>query len=92
MSNAVAKALKKAVRLAGGQTALAEKVNERVKGTGVKPITQAHVWNWLFRDKRVPGEYGIPIEDVIHGEVTRHELCPTVFGDGRSSQNAEARA
>lgn len=90
----IVKALDRAVELAGGQTALAKKVSERVKGTGVNPITQSHVWNWLNRDRKVPGEYGIPIEEVVGGKVTRHELCPTVFGPGRAprSKQAEARA
>lgn len=92
MSEAVVKALKKAVKLAGGQTALSEKVNERVKGTGVKPISQGQVWNWLYRDKKVPGEYALPIEEIVEGKVTRFQLCPLVFGKSAPPSQAEARA
>lgn len=92
MNNAVVKALDRAVKLAGGQTALANKVNEIVKGTGVKPITQRHVWNWLHRDRKVPAEYAIPIEKVVDRKIYCHQLCPTVFEKIRFSRPALAEA
>lgn len=64
-------ALKRAVEIAGGQTALA-------KALGVQ---QAHVWNWLNRDKVLPGEYAIPIERATGGQVTRQELRPDLYPD-----------
>lgn len=60
-------ALKRAVEIAGGQTALAKKLG----------ITQARVWNWLNRDKVLPGEFAIPIERVTG--VTKHELRPDLY-------------
>lgn len=79
MSKPIVKALKRAVKLAGGQTELAAKVNETVNGTGIKKINQQHIWNWINRDKKVPAEYGIPIENSVEGQVTCESLCPTVF-------------
>lgn len=86
MGNESRKALQRAVELAGGQTELARKVNERLLHADVAPIKQSHVWNWLNREgAQIPGEYGIPIEQAVadkdaKGEVTRHRLCPHVFG------------
>ena len=65
------KALENAIQLAGGQTQLARRLGGSVK--------QAYIWNWLNRDKRVPGEYVIPIEKAVDGKVTRHELRPDLY-------------
>ena len=62
-------ALEKAVELAGGQTALAESI-------GVK---QTHIWNWLNRDKRVPAERVIAVEQATDGRVSRHSLRPDIY-------------
>jgi DNA-binding transcriptional regulator YdaS (Cro superfamily) len=61
------KALEEAIRIAGSQSALARLV-------GVK---QAHVWNWLYRDKRVPAEYVLLIEKATG--VSRHLLRPDIY-------------
>lgn len=53
----------------GSQSALA-------RALGVK---QAHVWNWLNRDKRLPAEYCLKIEQATGGQVTRHDLRPDIF-------------
>lgn len=66
-----AEALERAVELAGGQTALATSI-------GVK---QTHVWNWLNRDKRVPAERVIAVEQATNGRVSRHELRPDIYPD-----------
>lgn len=68
-------ALQRAVDLAGGQTPLAEKLSELMD----RPIRQAHVWNWLHRDRRIPGEVCIPIERATGGRVTRSELRPDLY-------------
>jgi len=60
-------ALKNAVALAGGQTALARLI-------GVK---QAHVWNWL-QTGRVPAERCIQIEKATHGAVLCEDLRPDI--------------
>ena len=60
-------ALEKAVEAVGGQTALATAV-------GVK---QTHIWNWLNRDKRVPAERVIAVEQATG--ISRHELRPDIY-------------
>ena len=60
--------LAKAVEVAGGQTALAEKI-------GVK---QQLVWHWLYRRPGgVPAEYVLPIERETG--VSRHDLRPDIY-------------
>jgi len=61
--------LKRAIRITGGQSALA-------RGLGVK---QGQVWNWLNRDGLVPGGKAIPIEKLTNGEVTRYQLRPDLY-------------
>ncbi len=75
------KALERAVKLAGGQTALARQLSQfmRLK----KPLKQAHIYNWLYRDKTTPYRYVIPIEKLLDGKVTRHQLRPDVYPDGQ---------
>ncbi len=68
-------ALKKAVRIAGGQAKLAAKLTE-LMGRSIK---QAHVWNWLNRDNAIPAEYCVPVERAVDGGVTRYDLRPDVF-------------
>jgi DNA-binding transcriptional regulator YdaS (Cro superfamily) len=66
-------ALQKAVRVAGGQAALA-------KAIGVKP---QHVWNWLNRDKRAASNKCAAIEAATQARgdtVSRHHLRADVFG------------
>lgn len=62
-------ALKRAVRIAGGQTALARLIHRK----------QAHIWNWLNVSKRVPAEAVLAIEDAVSGQVTRFELRPDIY-------------
>lgn len=62
--------LERAVHLTGGQSALARKLN----------VKQAHVWNWLNRDRQVPAEHVLAIENATGGEVSRFDLRPDVFG------------
>jgi len=45
-------ALIEAVKLAGGQSALAEKLS----ALAPSPVSQARVWNWVNRDQRAPAE------------------------------------
>lgn len=64
------KALKRAVAIAGSQSALAELI-----GT-----TQSQVWYWLNEAvKGVPAEVCPKIEDVTNGKVTCRDLRPDVF-------------
>lgn len=68
------KALERAIEIAGGQTALAQRIGP--------PIKQAHVWYWLNRsDGVVPAEHCAAIEEATDGEITRHDLRPDIFGE-----------
>ena len=61
--------LEKAVEIAGSHAELARRIGKK----------QAHVWNWLHRDKEVPAEAVIPIETATAGQVTRQQLRPDLY-------------
>lgn len=61
--------LERAVRLAGGQRALA-----RLCQTSQTRINQC-----LHRNKKLPAELVLPIERAVGGAVTRHELRPDLY-------------
>ena len=63
-------ALQEAIEKASSQAALARSIAE-LSG---KPCKQAHVWNWLHRDKRVPPQFAPFIEQATG--VSRARLCP----------------
>ena len=65
------KSLEKAIRLAGGQTAVA-------RACGVK---QQHVWYWLRKAHRWPAEHVITLCDLTGGVFKRQDLRPDVFGE-----------
>jgi len=69
------KALNEAVKLAGGQAALARAMQNR----GRINVRQQHIWKWLQKG-RVPAEYAMTIEGITGGAVTRYDLRPDVFG------------
>ena len=63
-------ALRRAIELCDGQSALARKI-------GVK---QSVVWYWLEKAKRgVPAEYCSLIEEATAGAVVRHDLRPDLY-------------
>lgn len=62
--------IQKAVRLAGSQTALANRLK----------VTPQSVQKWVSQGY-APGERCRAIESELNGEVTRYELNPCVFGD-----------
>ena len=62
-------ALQRAVAIVGSQSALARKLG----------LKQAHVWNWLNKAKRVPGEAVLAIEAATEGKVKRTELRPDLY-------------
>ena len=65
-------ALKAAVDLVGSQSALARLIGGKVK--------QAHVWNWLNMQKRVPAEHVLAIEQAVAKKISRYELRPDIYG------------
>lgn len=70
--------LQSAVILAGGQSALARKIGK----------SQAHIWWWLNRAKRVPAESVGAIEAATG--ISRAALRPDLFGQESVIQHPEA--
>lgn len=75
-------ALEEAIHIIGGQAALARKLG----------LKQGHIWWWLYRSKKVPAEYAIPIEELTLRQVTRYRLCPKVFGSPPRGQKRRVEA
>jgi DNA-binding transcriptional regulator YdaS (Cro superfamily) len=63
--------LQRAIRIAGGQAALA-----RACGGNCR---QQHVWNWVHRDRKIPAEFVLAIERATGGLVTRYQLRPDIY-------------
>lgn len=64
----MSEALQRACEAAGGQKALADRIN----------TSQSQIWYWLKRSKKgVPGEFVLPIEQATG--VPRHELRPDIY-------------
>lgn len=63
------KPLEKAIAEVGSQAELARRIGKK----------QAHIWNWLNRDKCVPAEAVLLIEQATGGKITRHELRPDLY-------------
>jgi DNA-binding transcriptional regulator YdaS (Cro superfamily) len=59
-------ALKEAVRIAGGQTALGKAIGK----------SQAHVSNWIAK-RKLPAEMVLPVERATG--VSRHDLRPDIY-------------
>lgn len=67
-------ALHRAVKIAGGQTAMSEKLGVR----------QSLVWYWLKKSKRgVAPEYVAPLERLTG--ISRSELRPDLFSDSKDT-------
>lgn len=60
-------ALQRAIKVAGSQAELARRIGKK----------QAHVWNWLNRDKRVPAEAVLAVESATG--VSKSELRPDLY-------------
>lgn len=71
-------AIKKAVTIKGGQSKLANDL-------GVSPQM---VWQWVNDLRPVPAKYAIKIEQVTKSAVSRHDLCPDVFGPAPTKKRA----
>lgn len=71
------KPIEVAVKLVGGQKALASKIAY----PDGKKVQQGHVWNWIHRGTPVTDKLCIPIEEATAGAVTRYDLRPDVFGE-----------
>lgn len=72
--------LKKAVSLAGGQSALVSKLKD-LNPDKYEKMRQGHIWKWLNKSlSPVPPDYCVlDIEQVLDGEIQRHELRPDLY-------------
>lgn len=61
--------IEKAVRIAGGQAALARGCE----------TSQPRIWQCIHRNQRIPADLVLPIERATCGQVTRHELRPDLY-------------
>lgn len=62
-------ALKKAVDLAGGQSALGRMIGRDQKA----------IWAWLNTTQKVPAEDVLKIEEAVKGKINRYDLRPDVY-------------
>jgi DNA-binding transcriptional regulator YdaS (Cro superfamily) len=76
-------ALARAIDIVGSQAELAARLREIKKNPRIK---QAHVWNWLNRDKKVPADMVLAIEEAAGTDeetkrprVARHELRADIY-------------
>lgn len=70
--------LNEAVKLAGGQVALANGIKARFPAS---KVSQAHVWKWLNRAncEVPPAEYVIAIAETINWQLRPHDLRPDIY-------------
>lgn len=86
-------ALSRAVKIAGGQVALAAAIRARMTDS---KVTQAFVHKWLNsksqRGRVPPAEYCRAIEAATGGQITRYDLRPDVFGDNPQHETQQEAA
>ena len=82
-------ALERAVSIAGGQSALAKKINSLVPDK--IQVKQQNIWAWLNKSGTVPAEYAIPIELATGGQVKRHEIRPDIYPEAAATCRARLR-
>jgi DNA-binding transcriptional regulator YdaS (Cro superfamily) len=68
-------ALLSAIALCGGQAALARMLSAAL---GAK-ISQQRIWNAAHRDRTLPAEWCLSIEQATGGQVSRHDLRPDLY-------------
>jgi hypothetical protein len=60
----------------GNKTALANRLRGEIPNS---KISQAHINNWLLRDKKIPPEWVIPLSRVSNWEVTPHAINARLY-------------
>lgn len=79
-------ALIEAVKLATGQSALADKLS----ALAPSPVSQARVWNWVNRDQRAPAEM-CPLIERLTGVVCERLRPDVDWGYLRNGASTEAK-
>jgi len=76
-------ALKEAIKVAGGQTALAKKLTILGRQTGLleknKSVSQKSVNSWVNRHKKSPAKYVHLIACAVDNKVTANQLRPDLY-------------
>ena len=68
-------ALTHAIALCGGQAGLA-----RLLSAGKdRKVSQQRIWNALHRDRTIPADWCLGIEEATGGKVSRHALRPDLY-------------
>lgn len=76
-------ALAAAVKIASGQSSLAEKLS----ALAPQPVSQARVWNWINRDQRAPAEM-CPLIERVTGVVCERLRPDVDWGYLRAGSSA----
>lgn len=80
MSQTPAKtALITAIALCGGQAALARLL---AKAAG-RSVSQQRIWNAVHRDRSIPAEWCVAIEQATGGKVSRRDLRPDLYPEAK---------
>ncbi|MGO2335946.1 transcriptional regulator [Providencia sp.] len=72
-SNSCVVGLQTAITAAGGQTQLAKRISELLN----KPVKQQQIWNWLNRNKRIPADKVLVVEQA--SGISRSKLRPDLY-------------
>lgn len=86
-------AIEKCVALAGGQTALVEKMKPHLPPKLAGAIRQGHLWGWLNRDRMSPvppPEYVLAMCKAVGHEVREFELRPDIYPAPSNNDQAVA--
>lgn len=70
-------AFERAIKVAGGQSALARKLS-----TPAKKVSQQRLWHWLQVKGVCPAELVLQVEEITG--VSRYSLRPDVFGERKN--------
>lgn len=46
---------------------------------GDDKISSSHINNWLYRDKKIPSEWVIPLSQSVEWQITPNELQPDIY-------------
>jgi DNA-binding transcriptional regulator YdaS (Cro superfamily) len=67
-----------AIELCGGQGGLARILSAAAR----RKVSQQRIWNAVHRDRNVPAEWYLAIEQATGGRVSRHALRPDLYPGG----------
>ena len=75
--------LKRAINIAGGQTALAKEVS----ALSGKTVKQQHVYNWLHRERQCSKYFARFVEEAVDHKITKEQLCPDIYPEETKLRN-----